>query len=267
MEIQNLLDFYNHTGIVVQNVYRVKHKPGLVYAGPTISENYGMIFTLSGMGRMRFNEANGTAKNGVVFHGGPGCWHEYATMGDTCWDMIIIAYDVIGSQSREILDGYQLHTRQTPEMKNLLLQLFMMQQSDMSTYRLRANGMFYTILSELFSNTVSLEELDMHTMFNQILSFIKDNCAQDLDMFSVAKHFGINENRLYYIFHKYSDVGPSGFLRNCRMDYAVELLKSGEMAVEDVALTVRYSDGFSFSKQFKKKYGIAPSFYQKMYNC
>jgi AraC-like DNA-binding protein len=267
LEIQSLLDFYNNTGIVVQNVYRVKHKPGLVYAGPTISENYGMVFTLSGMGRMQFNDAQGTARNGVVFHGGPDCWHEYATMGDKDWDMIIIAYDVIGSHDRRLPDGYRLNTRQTPEMKNLLIQLHMMQTSDMDTHRLRANGMFYTILSEMFSNTISSKDLDMHTMYNQISSYIKENCTQDLDMYSVAKHFGIKENRLYYIFQKYSDIGPAGFLRNSRMDYALELLKSGGMAVEDVALTVRYSDGFSFSKQFKKKYGIAPSFYQKMYNC
>lgn len=263
MDKQKIFDLYNNSGIVVQDVYRIQHKPGIHYAGPTVNEHNGLVFTLSGMGRMQFNNVEGIAQNNVVFHGGLNCWHEYATLDDHEWDIIIIAYDILGQHANDIPSGYSLHTYQSPEINKQLIQMHMNQNLDENFHRLRASGMFYNILFELFSNTMNDREMDAHSLYSQIAAYIKDHCTQHLDMLSVARHFGIKENRLYYVFNKFSDVGPAGYLNHCRMNQAVELLKVGGIAVEDVALTVGYSDAFSFSKQFKRKYGIAPSHFQK----
>lgn len=267
MDREKIFDLYNNAGLVVQNIYRMQHKPGFNYEGPTIDEHYGLIFTLSGKGRMQFNDAKGIAQNNVVFHGGPNCWHEYATLGENEWDIIIIAYDILGPYANDITSGYSLNTYQSPEINKQLIQMHMNQNLDEKMYRLRANSMFNNILYEIFSNTMSDRDMDAHALYSQIASYIKDHCTQDLDMLSVARHFGIKENRLHYVFRKYSDVGPAGYLNTCRMCQAAELLRVGGIGVEDVALTVGYSDAFSFSKQFKKKYGIPPSYFQKSYDC
>ncbi len=36
MDRQKLLDVYNRSAVVVQNVYRVQHEPGFHYAGSTM---------------------------------------------------------------------------------------------------------------------------------------------------------------------------------------------------------------------------------------
>ncbi|WP_180272642.1 AraC family transcriptional regulator [Konateibacter massiliensis] len=264
MDIQKLSNFYNHSAVVVNNVYRVQHEPGFRYAGPTIEEDYGLVFTLSGEGKMQFNDAKGIASNNTVFHGGPDCWHDYATVGENKWDIIIIAYDIIGSHSNDMPGGYYLNTYQTPAIKKLLVQLYRTQEIDKNIRRLRANSTFYNILSEMLSNSMDDQNIEACDLYSRVSAYIEDHCTQDLDILSIARQFGIKENRLYYVFRKFSDVGPAGHLNNCRMKQAAELLKTGGLTVEDVALTVGYSDGFSFSKQFKKKYGIAPSFFQKM---
>lgn len=264
MDIQKLSNFYNHSAVVVNNVYRIQHEPGFQYTGSTIEGHYGLIFTLFGEGRMQFNDAKGIASNNSVFHGGPDCWHDYATVGENKWDIVIIAYDIIGPHGNDVPDGYYLNTYQTPEIKKLLVQLHSTQKLDENIRRLRANGIFYNILSEMLSNAIDDRNIEACDLYNRVSAYIEDHCTQDLDISSIARQFGIKENRLYYVFRKFSDMGPAGHLNHCRMKQAAELLRTGGVTVEDVALTVGYSDGFSFSKQFKKKYGIAPSFFQKM---
>ena len=266
MDIQKILNVYNNSAVVVHNVHRVQHEPGFHYAGLTTEGHYGMVFTLSGEGRMQFNDAKGIAVNNSIFHGGPDCWHDYATLGENKWDIIIIAYDIINSCSNDKPEGFYFNSYQTPEIKKLLLQLHRTQKSDERIRRLRSNSIFYHILSEMLSNAMDDRDMDAYSLYCRISAYIEDHCTQDLDILSVARLFGIKENRLHYVFRKYSEVGPAGHLHNCRMLLAAELLKTGGVAVEDIALTVGYSDGFSFSKQFKKKYGIAPSFFQKMHN-
>lgn len=263
MNIQNLHNFYNHSAVILRNVYRVQHEPGFHYAGPIVTGDCGLVFTLSGEGEMQFDDAKGPAINNSVFHGNPGCWHEYTTLGENKWEIIIIAYDIINSSSNSKPGGYYLNSYQTPEMKNLLVQLSKMQKSEKPICPLRANGILYYLLSEMFSNAMDDRAVDAYSLYSRVSAYIKDHCTQDLDMHSVASHFGIKENRLYYIFNKYADMGPAGYLNHCRMEQAARLLKMGGITVEDVALTIGYSDGFSFSKQFKKKYGIAPSFFQR----
>lgn len=268
MNIQELFDFYNHSAVMVHNVYRVQHEPGYHYTGPAITqhEDYGLVFTLSGEGRMQFDDAKGAAVNNSVFHGGPGCWHDYATLSENKWEIIIIAYDILGPCPNDKLGGYYLNSYQTPEMRKMLVQLHGIQKLEKNTCRLRSNGMFYHILSELFSNAMDDRAADAYDLYSRISAYIEVHCTQDLDIPSLARQFSIKENKLYYIFRKFSHIGPAGYLNHCRLNQAAELLRTGGITVEDVALAVGYADGFSFSKQFKKRYGMAPSFFQKIHD-
>lgn len=263
MSIQKILDFYNHSSVKVHDILHISHKPGTHYAGPTTEGHYGLIFTIAGNGKMQFNEAKGVAGNNSVFHGGPDCWHDYSTIGKDQWDIIIIAYDILSTTSDHIPGGYYLNTYQTPEMKKLLVRLQMIKNLDESVRQLCANSLFYNILVEMFSNVISEKNMDSNALYNQISAYIEEHCIQDLDALSIARHFGIKESRLYYLFRKFSDTGPAGYQQTCRLKQAAALLKTGGITVEDVALAVGYSDGFSFSKQFKQKYGVAPSSFQK----
>lgn len=266
MNIQNIFDFYNHSSVKVHDILHIRHEPGAHYAGPTTEDHYGMVFTIAGKGRMQFNEARGIAGNNSVFHGGPDCWHDYGTLGKDQWDIIIIAYDILFTASSHIPVGYYLNTYQTPELKKLLVRLQMTKSLDESVRQLCANSLFYNILVEMLSNVMNERDMDSYTLYNQVSNYIEDHCIQDLDVLSIARHFGMKESRLYYLFRKFSHMGPAGYQQACRLNQAAALLKTGGITVEDVALAVGYSDGFSFSKQFKQKYGVAPSFFQKAHD-
>ena len=47
---------------------------------------------------------------------------------------------------------------------------------------------------------------------------------------------------------------------NCvKLDYAAQLLRTGEMNVTQIADYLGYSDGGYFSRLFRKRFGICPS--------
>jgi AraC-like DNA-binding protein len=259
-----LFDHYNHAAPVINRVYRVRHTPGLDHAGPSNDGHYGLLFTLGGQGWMNFGRDEGIATSNMIFHGGGGFWHEYGALGDDDWEIIIITYDTPGVPlDRDVLCCH-FASYQTPALRGLLVQLHQLEELGGIGNRLRENGLFYRILSESLTNT-SLDEGDQDTraLYDEVSAWIQTNCTQDLDVPSIARHFHVTTNRLHYVFRKFSDRGPAGYLNNCRLQRARELLSAGGISVENVALQIGYADGFSFSKQFKKRYGIAPSHLQR----
>jgi AraC-like DNA-binding protein len=200
----------------------------------------------------------------MIFHGGGGFWHEYGALGDGDWEIIIIAYDTPGaSLDRDALCCH-FASYQTPTLKGLLVQLHQLEKLGGIRNRLRENGLFYRILSESLTNT-SLDEGARSTraLYDEVSTWIRTNCTQELDVPSIARHFHVTTNRIHYVFRKFSDRGPAGYINDCRLQRAHELLSVRGISVEDVALQIGYADGFSFSKQFKKKYGLAPSHLQR----
>lgn len=57
-----------------------------------------------------------------------------------------------------------------------------------------------------------------------LTAYIEAHCIQDLDVRSIARLFGIKESRLYYLFRKFSDMGPAGYQQTCRLKQAAALL-------------------------------------------
>jgi AraC-like DNA-binding protein len=259
-----LFDHYNHAAPVINKVYRVRHRPGLDYAGFSNDKHYGLLFTLNGQGRMNFNCDEGVATSGMIFHGGGGFWHEYGALGDDDWEIVIIAYDTPGALiDREVVCCH-FESYQSPAVRRLLIQLHQLGEPKGVGDRLRENGLFYRLLSEIFSNTtLDGKDLDARTLYDEVAAWIRANCTQDLDIPSVARHFHVTANRLYYVFRKFSGKGPAGHINDCRLHHACDLLRADRMSVGDVASQIGYADGFSFSKQFKKKYGVAPSHFQR----
>jgi signal transduction histidine kinase/ligand-binding sensor domain-containing protein/DNA-binding response OmpR family regulator len=82
------------------------------------------------------------------------------------------------------------------------------------------------------------------------------------------ENFSINElgdelilsrSQLFRKFKTICDISPAEFIRNERLKYAYELLKEGEMNVNEVAYQSGFSSASYFITSFKKKYGKTPN--------
>ena len=76
---------------------------------------------------------------------------------------------------------------------------------------------------------------------------------------SVAKSIGINRNYLDSIFKKRLGISPKEYLMNFRMEKASALLANTNNPIGVIAAEVGYSDPMTFSKIFRRRFGMSPT--------
>jgi len=98
---------------------------------------------------------------------------------------------------------------------------------------------------------------------NHIAQELKDYLAQhflnDHSVACLAKHFGVNTNRLMFLFKQTFGKSIFEYLGELRMQHALELLREDSLRVIDVARAIGYKNPNHFSAAFKKRYGVVPT--------
>jgi len=109
---------------------------------------------------------------------------------------------------------------------------------------------------DLFSADLTKRDVDVIQGVKEHLSrtFLEDHSLENL-----AKHFGVNTNKLMTLFRKVFNKSIFEYLSELRMDYARELLLEKECMVTEVSRVLGYKNPNHFSSAFKRKFGFPPS--------
>lgn len=97
----------------------------------------------------------------------------------------------------------------------------------------------------------------------RVMTYIRHNYAQSIDLSSLANQFHFSAAYLSKIFKDYVGISPGRYLRDCRMNMAKKLLRDTSLPIKDVAEKVGYPDHVHFSKSFKSVTGITPAMYRE----
>jgi len=91
----------------------------------------------------------------------------------------------------------------------------------------------------------------------------KEILAKNLDappsLSELSKQIGLNSFKLKKNFKELFGVPVFKYLQNQRLAKAYELLRSGNVTIQEAAWNVGYDSLSSFSNAFSKKYGFRPS--------
>jgi len=94
------------------------------------------------------------------------------------------------------------------------------------------------------------------------LEYINANyTSENISLSHLAALCGISEPYLRRLFRGAFSVPPAVYMRNMRIKYAKELLRSGEYSVTDAAILSGFNDTAYFSREFKKVTGVPPGRY------
>lgn len=88
--------------------------------------------------------------------------------------------------------------------------------------------------------------------------FIDFHYTQSLTVEKIARAAGMSEYHFFRLFKQMIGLSPYQYILSKRLKRSAELLKS-EYSVSDVAIAMGFSDIFSFSKAFKKHFGVPPT--------
>lgn len=118
-------------------------------------------------------------------------------------------------------------------------------------------------MDKLQADRLPLFENDIKLLYNAKEN-IENNYQHPLTIPRLAKHIGINENKLKKGFKEVFNTTCHTYLRTVRMKHARELLKNGA-SIAEIAFRVGYENSANFSNAFKKFHGCTPSTYSKTY--
>jgi AraC family transcriptional regulator len=89
--------------------------------------------------------------------------------------------------------------------------------------------------------------------------FMEDCFTRPIEIEDVARSAQISEYQFFRLFKAVFGITPYQFILQKRLELGCELLQTGQSSISDIALKTGFADIFSFSKAFKKRFGVSPS--------
>jgi AraC family transcriptional regulator len=92
--------------------------------------------------------------------------------------------------------------------------------------------------------------------------YMNDDFLRIEEIAQVATACSLSEFHFYRSFKEAFGITPYQYLLNCRLNFAKELMRKRSESLSSIALTCNFPDLFTFSKAFKRQFGISPSAFQ-----
>ncbi len=93
----------------------------------------------------------------------------------------------------------------------------------------------------------------------QAVSIINAEYMNDISVQNIADRVGLERTYFSNLFKTKTGLPPKQYLLKTRMEQAAVFLRDYGYSVSVTALSVGYSDVYTFSKMFKQYFGISPS--------
>ncbi len=95
------------------------------------------------------------------------------------------------------------------------------------------------------------------------VAIMESEYGSEITVADIARRLHLNRSYLSVVFREHTGRSPSRYLLDIRMRRAAELLCRQAYNVSVTALSVGFLDVFSFSRAFKRYYGVAPREYAR----
>lgn len=96
-----------------------------------------------------------------------------------------------------------------------------------------------------------------------VFTFLRDHLTEELTRPELAALVHLSPARFHALFLEAAGVAPMEYIKHLRLRKAQQLLRTGELAVSEVAAKSGYRDPFHFSRQFKAEFGVSPLAYRQ----
>lgn len=234
--------------------------------GPRFITYYSLHFVLKGKGEFSQGGYKNTLRPGDIFCLYPQKKHQYCTDPDNCLQMFWLAFD--GSQARELLHGIGL-SEYTPHAADLIskdvhntINDLVIKFSDIKEKEILDRiSLIYKLFYHLSNSAIEKNLVKKITSTNWLkrsIEYMKTHYAEGISVSDVAKYAGLHRSYFTDSFMKEMNTTPVQYLLSLKMNKASKMLKSTKYTITDIALSIGYSDLYSFSRAYKKYYGVSP---------
>lgn len=247
-------------------------KPSHVFSG--IREEYIIHFVLSGSGFYSVNENTYHMEPGQMFLIYPGDAVTYGADEFNPWTYAWIG--IRGMRVDSILKECGFSKNKlilpAPAEKNIMECIdTMLDHKELNTAAsMHRESSLLKLLALLIEYHTELSRKGKPEKYNYssniyvglAIDYINCMYKHNISVSDIAENIGISRAHLNQCFQKELNLSVQKFLIDYRMHKAANLLLSTEMSIKEISNLVGYDDQLTFSKAFKKKFGMSPKNYK-----
>ncbi|AWP29660.1 AraC family transcriptional regulator [Paenibacillus vortex V453] len=97
------------------------------------------------------------------------------------------------------------------------------------------------------------------------IAYMEQHLEEQLTLADIASHAGFSPYHFHRLFRKEVGMNIADYLRKRRLCYAAQLLLHSEAAIIDISFHCHFESQESFTRAFKKLYGMPPGRYRKIF--
>lgn len=236
--------------------------------GPGVRDHYLIHYVVSGKGSYTVNGAVYALQAGDVFLAKPSQRITYSADRADPWEYYWVGFN--GADANRLVlelpfrEGRPVHHCASAEqVQKALLNIFLSRGANARSEALMT-GYLYLFAAELIRESDAQKPRAANASAQYVsgaIKFIQFNYSHDIGVDDVARAVGVSRSHLYRVFMSNVGRSPVDYLTRYRVGEACALLRSSQLSVAEIAVSVGFFDQFYFSRVFKKIMGVPPSKY------
>jgi AraC family transcriptional regulator len=101
----------------------------------------------------------------------------------------------------------------------------------------------------------------------QIDDLLRSEFIEPLTLDRIAGSVGVHPSHLARVFRRAHGCTVGDYLRNLRIEFACDRLRTTDASLVEIALAAGFSDQSHFSKTFKRQTGMSPAIFKKSFRA
>ena len=225
---------------------------------------YGIEFIAQGSCRVTLEDKTHDLKAGAVFCYGPNTVHRIENTGED--QLVKFFVDLQGTKVAELLWETFLKNLTPHQIAQYRWIHDIFRQLQDSGKKGGENvqkicRLLIELLIERIHQLSYVPEGQMslaYATYERCRSYLNNNFRNLKSINDLASQCNVSSAYLARLFKRYTNTPPSSLLLHYKMNYAAELLMSGNHLVKEVADMVGIDDQYYFSRSFKQFFGVSP---------
>lgn len=171
------------------------------------------------------------------------------------FELPLVLLDARGSRMWPHLSRLARHVLDTPDLDPMTSGMILEEMTSSLADTLRETQGRLSKLDAAREST----RLELMRRLERARGFLLDSLDRIVSLDEVARHAGMSPFHLNRCFRQVYGDTPARYHTAARLDRAADYLRRGRMSVTQTAALMGYSDIATFSKAFKRRFGVSPS--------
>lgn len=184
------------------------------------------------------------------------------------------SYELLDQRLSDLceIERFPLHIHLSDRTAGIVYNIFtqLVDESQRGKNRLAHQAYQQALVEQLF--ILALREIPpgatphASPFINRTLGYLYSHFSEPVTVADAAAYVGYSPNYFNTRFREQMEIPFGEFLRQLRLTYAENLLRSSDTSVTEIALESGFSSLSHFSHCFQVKYGVSPQVYRKQFN-